>query len=315
VWKPIVPARVVGHRVDVRVGEVGPSQRDQVPEGAQVGLERGGRPAGAQDLELERRGGARGERPVGEPHGVAVDLRRRARGRQWDGAGLAGRGDGHAEGIARAPGGEVRDRPVAAGRRQRDREGEAAPGPQHRMQMLVAREVVAHDDQVHQLRLLAVEPGHRLAAGVHHADRPYRRSPGGHGRPRKLQRHSSGRGARAVSARRDRRHPLAPRADRHGHGDGDLLPTPPRDEIAPVGPLHAELEAHPIATGGQFAGPGAVAHAAHPHHLGVHAHPRPAQGPTAAGHPQHVPSLVHVHRPLEGEGVGGGASRAPPLRL
>lgn len=129
--------------VDVQVGEVTGTQRDEVSVGGEVGLEVGDRAAAPADVEPEVFRGAGAERPV-EGHGVAVD--RGGAGRLGELGGLVGAGYGEigAEsevgGVLRA-GGEVREDPVVTGGSEGDGGAPGAVGSPGGVQMPIGGQV------------------------------------------------------------------------------------------------------------------------------------------------------------------------------
>ena len=150
--------KVLALRMNVRVGDVGGVQGDEVPVGAQVGLEVAHGAALASDAEgqlglfvgLELGGTLEldvvaidacvqrlcGQRPVSRPPGR---LERRT------------------DHVLAPVDHEVRDRAVAARARRLDLDRPDTVRAELRMQVLVGRQVAAGDDEVQQLAVLRLE--------------------------------------------------------------------------------------------------------------------------------------------------------------
>ena len=117
---------------------------------------------------------------------------------------------------------EVGDRAVAARAGRGHVDGEGAVLAEHRVQVLVAREVRADDDEVQQLALLGLEVMDRVAVAVDDAEAPRGGAAGAEGRGLGRQLEAGQRGAAAVGAGHRLNHRLVALAGHHLLGRAGL---------------------------------------------------------------------------------------------
>ena len=155
------------------VGEIAGAQHDEMPAGAEVGLQVGDGAAVAADGEVEL-AAVNLQRDV-----VAVGRRRRALGGQRKRLKAPGREEVDPERVALAADLEVREGVVDArvGHGQAGRP--SAGGVLGGMQVLEAAQVAAHDDEVQPAALLDLEVAHARSRAVLDLEHQPLRPPGG----------------------------------------------------------------------------------------------------------------------------------------